>query len=127
MTNNADKNNTRELSLQVCSGFCQLNREFDLFLIIITLNLKQGRGKNEQEMAYSTTKKVQDNPCLKENAPSIKQTPYHANLSPAEDICKTPILFCKVFLHNVSLPLASLKPSWKAVGGTGGKRELVCC
>lgn len=32
---------------------------------------------------------------------------------------KTPILFCKVWLRNVSLPLASLKLSWKSVGGTG--------
>lgn len=88
MKNNADKNNMRELNLQTCSGIYQLNREFDLFFNFFFLNLKQGRGKNEQEMAYSITKKVQDNPRLKENAPSSKQTPYGANLSLAEDICK---------------------------------------
>lgn len=59
MKNNADKNNTRELNLPMCSGIYQLSMEFDLFLliIIIFLNLKQGRGKNGQETAYSITKR----------------------------------------------------------------------
>lgn len=62
------------------------------------------KGKNEQVMAYSITKKVQENLSLKENAPSTKWTFCCAKLSAAENICKTPFLFSEGFFHNTSLP-----------------------
>lgn len=53
MKNNADKNNTRELNLQVCSEIHKL--EFSLYFFFLTLKRK---GKNEQVNHKQKFKKI---------------------------------------------------------------------
>lgn len=62
------RSNMKEPNLQACSGIYQPKREFDFFFLL--QNLKQERGKNKQEVAYSTEKVNIITP-LKENSPSI--------------------------------------------------------
>lgn len=78
------------------------------------------RGKNEYWIRNSLLNhtKGEDNFPLKENLPSITQTFYSASLSPAEDktFARCSLHVAKYrLLHNVSLPLASLKLPWKSV------------
>lgn len=102
-----DKNNMRELNLQVCARTYQLNMQFDLSYFFF--KPEAGGGKKRTRNDLLNHKNVQDN--LLERECTKYETVGRAKLPPAEDTCKTRILFCKALLHNVSLPVAPLKLS----------------